>query len=96
MIEMLRKIFEANPEKSTIVLKDKCSDCGSDVIINITSTSGGFGLQGGALLGRLSDGYFAKCPACYKVNPKIEDLYKPKCVPHFIQNSYQVNHQIKS
>ncbi len=96
MIEMLRKIFEANPEKSTIVLKDKCSDCGSDVIINITSTSGGFGLQGGALLGRLSDGYFAKCPACYKVNPKIEDLYKPKCVPHFIQNSYQVNHQRKS
>jgi len=96
MIEMLRKIFEANPEKSTIVLKNKCSDCGSDVIINITSTSGGFGLQGGALLGCLSDGYFAKCPACYKVNPMIEDLYKPKCVPHFIQNSYQVNHQRKS
>jgi len=68
MIEMLRKIFEANPEKSTIVLKDKCSDCGADVIINITSTSGGFGLQGGALLGRLSDGYFAKCPTCYKIN----------------------------
>jgi len=80
MIEMLRKIFEANPEKSTIVLKGKCSDCGSDVIINITSTSEGFGLQGGALLGCSSDGHFAKCPNCYKFNPMIEDLYKPKCV----------------
>ena len=80
MEEMLRKIFEANPEKTTIVLKGKCSDCGENVIIHITSTSGGFGLQGGALLGCLSDGYFAKCPACYKVNPMIEDLYEPKCV----------------
>jgi len=80
MIEMLRKIFEANPEKSTIVLKGKCSDCGCDVIINITSTPGGFGLQGGALFGCSSDGYFAKCPNCYKSNPMIEDLYKPKCV----------------
>ena len=80
MIEMLRKIFEANPSKSTIVLKGKCSDCGSDVIINITSTSGGFGLQGGALLGCLSDGYFAKCPNCYKVNRMIEYPYKQKRV----------------
>jgi len=26
MIEILRKMFEANPEKSAIVLKDKCSE----------------------------------------------------------------------
>ncbi len=49
MIEILRKMFEANPEKPTIVLKDKCSDCGCKTIIEITPTSGGFGLQGGAL-----------------------------------------------
>ena len=47
--EVLRKIFEANSAKSTIVLKGKCSDCGCETIVNITSTSGGFGLQGGAL-----------------------------------------------
>jgi len=39
MIEILRKIFEANPEKSTIVLKDKCSDCGCETIIEITPES---------------------------------------------------------
>ena len=80
MIEMLRKMFEANPGKSTIVLKGKCSDCGRDVIIEITPTSGGFGLQGGALLTYSSDGYFAKCPNCYKVNRMIEYPYKKKCV----------------
>jgi len=36
MIEILRKLFESNPEKSTIALKGKCSDCGYDVIIEIT------------------------------------------------------------
>jgi phage FluMu protein Com len=80
MIEILRKMFEAKPEKSIIVLKVKCSDCGRDVIINITPTSGGFGLQGGALLESSSDGYFAKCPNCYKVNRMIEYPYKQKCV----------------
>ena len=78
MIEILRKIFEANPGKSTIVLNSTCSDCGHDVIIHITSTSGGFGLQGGALFEQPPDGYFAKCSNCYKVNPKIKDFNVPK------------------
>jgi len=73
MIDILKKIFEANPEKSIIVLNDKCSDCGCDVIIEITPTSGGFGLMGGALFkGSLPDEYFVKCPACCKVNSKID------------------------
>lgn len=38
MIEMLRKMFEANPEKSTIVINDKCSDCGYETIIEVTPT----------------------------------------------------------
>jgi rRNA maturation protein Nop10 len=45
MIEVLRKIFEANPEKSTITINDKCSDCGRKVIVEIKPTSGGYGLQ---------------------------------------------------
>jgi hypothetical protein len=80
MIERLKKIFKASPEKSTIILKDKCSDCGCDVVIKITSTSGGYGLQGGALLGCSTDGYFVKCPKCYRLNPRIADIFKPKCV----------------
>lgn len=64
MIEILRKIFEANHEKSTIELKYKCSDCGCETIIEITPTSGGFGLQGGFLFKSSPDDYFAKCLDC--------------------------------
>jgi len=76
MIEILRKIFKANPGKTTIVLKSKCSDCGGETIVNITSTSGGFGLQGGALIKYSSDEYLVKCQDCYRVNPMIDDNYK--------------------
>jgi len=68
MIEILKKICEANTEKSTIVLKGKCSDCGCKTIVNITSTAGGFGLQGGVLFKSSPDEYLVKCPDCYKVN----------------------------
>ena len=76
MIEILRKIFEANPGKSTIVLKGKCSDCGCETIVNIISASGGFGLQGGALFKYSSDEYLVKCHDRYKVNPMIDENYK--------------------
>ena len=70
-------MFEANPEKSTIVIKGKCSDCGCEATIDITPTSGGFGLQGGALFKCSADGYLVKCPACYKVNPRVSSLKVP-------------------
>jgi hypothetical protein len=72
MIEILRKMFEANPEKSTIVLKDKCSDCGCETIIEITPTSVGFGLQGGVLFKCSTDKYIARCPDCYEAYLKID------------------------
>jgi len=72
MIEILRKMFKANPKKSTIELIEKCSDCGRETIIEVTPTSKGFGLQGGFLLKCPPDGYLAKCPACYEANPKNE------------------------
>lgn len=70
MKEILGKMFESHPEKSVILLKDKCSDCGREVTINITPTSGGFGLQGGALFKCLSNGYLTKCPNCYPTTHK--------------------------
>jgi rRNA maturation protein Nop10 len=73
MIEILRKMFEANPEKSTIILKEKCSDCGCDTIIEITPTSTGFGLMGGVLFKPSKDKYTAKCPVCYEKLFKIDD-----------------------
>ena len=66
MIEILRKMFEDNPKKSTIVLKEKCSDCGCDTIIEITATSSGFGLMGGTLVKYSQDKYIAKCADCFK------------------------------
>ena len=77
MIEILGKMFESNPKKSTIVLKGKCSDCGREATIDIAPTSGGFGLQGGALFKCSPDGYLAKCPYCYQVNSKISSLNGP-------------------
>jgi hypothetical protein len=73
MIEILRKMFEANPEKSTIVLKEKCSDCGGDITIEITPSSSGFGLMGGVLFKSSKDKYTAKCSACYEKLFKIDD-----------------------
>jgi ribosomal protein S27E len=73
MIEILKKMFEDNPEKATLTHKGKCSDCGIEVTIDITPTSKGYGLQGGALLKCSPDDYRVKCPDCYNVNPKIDD-----------------------
>ncbi len=78
MIEILRKMFKANPGTSNIQVKDKCSKCGCDVIIDITATSAGFGLQGGSLVKCSPDTYLAQCPECYKNNPKIEDGRRTK------------------
>jgi len=66
MIEILRKMFEDNLEKSKIILKEKCSDCGCDTIIEITPTSGGYGLMGGTLIKCSPDEYIAKCAECFK------------------------------
>ena len=71
MIEILKKMFEANPNKSKIVLKEKCSDCGCNTTIEITPTSAGFGMMGGVLFKSSSDNYTAKCPACYKAHFKM-------------------------
>ena len=71
MIEILKKMFEDKPEKSTVILKEKCSDCGCDIALDITPTSSGFGLMGGGLLKSSNDKYTAKCPACYEKHFKI-------------------------
>ncbi len=77
MIETLKKMFEASAEKSTIVLKGKCLDCGCETIVNITSTAGGFGLQGGVLFKSSPNEYLVKCPDCYKINQN-ENMYRKK------------------
>ena len=75
LLKRLRKLFKANPEKKTITIKSQCSDCECEVIIIITPSSGGYGLQGGALFECSPDGYLAKCPDCYKSHPEIDDNF---------------------
>ena len=76
MEELLRTIFEAFPEKSTIFFEGKCSDCGDAVTIQIIPTSEGFGLLGGAFVECSIDKYAPKCSDCYKCNGKIVEQYK--------------------
>ena len=66
-IEALKKIFEDRPLKSIITLSCKCSNCGNDLLIDITHTTGGFGFNGGFLVEYAPDKYLVKCYNCYEV-----------------------------
>jgi hypothetical protein len=78
MVEILKELFNGNPEESKIELNDICSDCKSDVTIKITHTTRGFGLQGGALFKSSAGGYYAKCPDCYNLDrAKADDTPSP-------------------
>ena len=70
-IGALKKIFNDRPGKSTITFNCKCSGCGKDILIDITHTSGGFGLNGGFLFEYAPDKYLIKCSDCYDLNKKI-------------------------
>ena len=73
MLEILRKKFESNPEKSIIVFKEKCSECGHESTIDVTRTSSGFGVRGGNLCKSYNDKYIVMCAACIEANPKIAE-----------------------
>ncbi len=70
LIELLQKMFAVSSDKSEIVLSDICSDCNRKVIIQITPTSGGFGLLGGALFKNANGMCCARCPVCHSRNQK--------------------------
>jgi ribosomal protein S27E len=76
MFERLKKIFEANPEKSTISFKGQCSDCGRSVIIFVSPTSQGFGLKGGCISEHGAGIYLAKCTDCYKISSTFSAHHK--------------------
>jgi len=76
MIEILTKMFEANPEKSTIILNDKCSECGRETIIEVTPTSAGYGLMGGVLFKSSNGKPTLRCSACFGENFKKDEDQK--------------------
>ena len=65
-IEALEKLFEKRPADSTITVVCKCSGCGKDVLIDITHTSRGFGLNGGFSFEVAPDKYFIECRNCHR------------------------------
>jgi hypothetical protein len=78
MIDELRKIFEANPEKSTITINGKCSDCERKVIVEIKPTSGGYGLLGGIIVKCSPENHSITCPECYRLNSNLKPSYRSK------------------
>jgi len=72
----LKKLFEDKPGKSEIILIERCSDCGGLTIIEITHSSRGYRLQGGALFMSSNDEFIAKCLNCYEKRFKIDDNQK--------------------
>jgi len=73
MIDILKKKFVANPGKTVVQIKENCSDCGRKLIVDITSTAGGYGLQGAFFIQYSPEAYVAKCPDCYSANSKMDD-----------------------
>jgi len=69
-IKALKKIFEDRPPKSRVTLNCKCSVCGNDILMDITPTSGGFGLNGGLLLEYAFGKYLVTCLNCYDLDKK--------------------------
>ena len=75
MKEVLEKIFEAHPGKSTMTINGKCSDCGCSVTVVVESTSGGYGLLGGILDKTSSENFSITCLDCYKSHHDISKRY---------------------
>jgi len=73
MIDILKKIFAANPGKSMVQIKENCLDCGREIIVNITPTAGGYGFQGAFFTRCSPEAYVAKCPDCYSANSRMDD-----------------------
>ena len=64
-VESLDRIFERHNTTNNINYKGKCHNCGCDVEVEITKTSGGYGLQGGVLYGSNPENLIFQCCDCH-------------------------------
>jgi hypothetical protein len=65
-VESLDKMFARNDAASHCTYEGKCYSCGCDVEVEITKTSGGYGLQGGALYEPNPQNLLVLCKDCYE------------------------------
>ena len=64
-IKSLSRFFRENSNTDNCSYKGKCHRCGCDLEVKITKTSGGYGLNGGALCELKPRGICALCDDCY-------------------------------
>ena len=71
-LESINKIFEQNKNPATFTLQGRCDVCGCSLKIEITKTSGGYGLLGGMLCEPDTENYIALCVGCYEKSGKLK------------------------
>lgn len=70
-IETLTALFEAHPGKTTLNIQGKCIACKCDLIVEICTTTDGFGFNGGMLLDNDRQSYVVSCVKCTPAAPAI-------------------------
>ena len=75
-VEKLHRLFDENPDQAAIGFEGLCHDCGCDVTVDVSLTSEGFRITGGAVYEPETNKYFNKCDACYAQNPMLTDYQK--------------------
>ena len=80
-IDSLHKLFAQYPGKKKIEVTGSCQDCGCDLNIEIHATSGGFGIQNGALFEPKPDVFCSKCAACYVKQPDLVNCDESARIP---------------
>ncbi len=71
-IETINKMFEKNSGENHCVYQGRCHNCGCDLEIKITKTSGGYGLKGGVLYEPDPKFLWALCDDCHVKSSKLE------------------------
>lgn len=63
-VESLDRMFEDGNNPARLDYRGKCVNCGSVVTVEISRTSGGYGLLGGVLLESETESYSVVCANC--------------------------------
>jgi len=65
-VESLNRMFAQRKNPTTITYRDTCHICGSLTKIEISKTSGGYGLLGGIVYEPEPDTVFVLCVGCHE------------------------------
>ena len=63
-VENLAELFKKHPGKTTLNIQGKCFACRRDLNVEISPTTGGFGIKGGMLLDKNRQDYVISCVDC--------------------------------